>query len=70
MQRMRDTEKREEEQRRALDKKKVRSQVWRAKNQDPEQDGSSGAAADVNMVFMLPRDFMALVSDEELSDVE
>ena len=52
---MRDTKKREEEQRQLLDKKKVRSQVWRVKKQNPTQNDNSGSAADINMVFLLLR---------------
>ena len=54
----------------ALKKKKLHSKVWRVKNQDRDQEGGGGSAADVNMVFILPREFMASASDEEDSNLE
>jgi hypothetical protein len=51
-----------------LDKKKVRSKLWRPK---PKADGEEDdkPRADINMVVFLPKEFMALV-DSEVCDEE
>jgi hypothetical protein len=68
VQRLRQLEQQEEVERHVLDKKKVRSQVWRPKPKaDDEKDG--GSKADINMVVLLPKDFMAPV-DSDMSDEE
>jgi hypothetical protein len=58
-----------QEERRTLEKKKVKSQVWCAK---PRADGAgtSKSGANINMVFILPMEFMAPASDGEVSDME
>jgi hypothetical protein len=62
-------EQQQQEERHTLEKKKVKSQVQRAK---PKVDdaGTSKSAADINMVFILPMEFMAPASDGETSDTE
>jgi hypothetical protein len=69
VQRLRQLEQHEEAERLVLDKKKVRSKVWRPKlKADGEEDDKP--RADINMVVFLPKEFMAPiisdVSDEEL----
>jgi hypothetical protein len=69
VQRLRQLEQHEEAERLVLDKKKVRSKVWRPK---PKADGKGDdkPQADINMIVFLPKEFMAPVdsnvSDEEL----
>ena len=49
----------EEEQELTLNKKGVKSQVWRAKSRvDDDQDSGSSATL-INMVFIMPKEFMA-----------
>jgi len=60
----------EEEQRRALEKKKVKSQVWRVKPRADDDHEPGSSAAPVNMVFTLSREFMAPADSEEGSDIE
>jgi hypothetical protein len=59
-------EQQEEAERHVLDKKKVRSKVWRPK---PKADDGKDdkPLADINMVVFLPKEFMALV-DLDVSD--
>jgi hypothetical protein len=58
----------EEEERCVLDKKKVRSKVWRPNPKD--DDGKDDKPqADINMVVLLPKEFMAPV-DSNMSDEE
>ena len=60
----------EEEQKQALNKKGVKLQVWRVKPRaDDEQDPGSSAAP-VNMVFMMPREFMAPADSDEEPELE
>jgi hypothetical protein len=66
---LRQLEKQEEAERHVLDKKKVRSKVWRPKPK--ANDGKDDKPlADINMVVFLPKEFMAIidldVSNEEL----
>jgi hypothetical protein len=68
VQRLRQLEQQEKAERHVLDKKKVRSKVWRPKPKD--DDGKDDKPqADINMVVFLPKDFMALV-DSDVSDKE
>jgi hypothetical protein len=69
VQRLCQWEQQQQEERRTPEKKKVKSQVWRAK---PRADdaGTSESAADINMVFILPIEFMAPASDGEMLDTE
>jgi hypothetical protein len=69
VQRLRQLKQQEEEERRVLDKKKVRSKVWHPKPK--ANDGKDDKPqADINTVVLLPNKLMALVysdvSDEEL----
>ena len=60
----------EEEQKQTISKKGVKSQVWRVKPIiDDEQDPDS-SAADINMVFMLPMEFMAPTESDEEPELE
>jgi len=57
----------EEEQEQILNKKGVKSQVWRVKPKAANEQDSGSSAAPVNMVFIMPKEFMLPVSsDEEL----
>ena len=70
VQRLRSQEQWEEEQRRALEKKKVKSQVWRVKPKADDDHEPGSSAAPVHMVFTLSREFMAPADSEEGSDIE
>ena len=60
----------EEEQENTLNKKGVKSQVWHVKPKaDDERDPGSSAAL-VNMVFMMPREFMAPADSDEEPELE
>jgi hypothetical protein len=65
---LRQLEQLEEAERLVLDKKKVRSKVWRP---EPKANGEEDdkPRADVNMVVFLPKEVMALV-DSDVSDEE
>lgn len=66
---LRNQEQSEEGQRRQLENKKLKSQVWRVKPwADDKRDPSS--AAPINMVFTLPREFMAPTDEDEASKLE
>jgi hypothetical protein len=68
VQHLRQLEQHEEAERLVLDKKKVRSKVWRPKPKvDDEEDNKP--RADVNMVVFLPKEVMAPV-DSDMSDEE
>lgn len=64
VQRLRSQEQLEEEQRRALEKKKVKSQVWRVKPRADDDHEPGSSAAHVNMVFTLSREFKAPADSE------
>ena len=49
----------EEEQEQILRKKEIRSQVWRAKPRADSDQDSGSSAAPINMVFIMPKEFMA-----------
>jgi hypothetical protein len=68
VQRLRQLEQHEEAERHVLDKKKVRSKVWRTK---PKADGEEvdKPQADINTVVFLQKEFMAPV-DSDMSDEE
>ena len=60
----------EEEQEQTLNKKEVRSQVWRVKQKvDDEQDYRS-LVAPINMVFIMPKEFMAPAGKDEEPELE
>jgi hypothetical protein len=68
VQHLRQLEQNEEEERHVLDKKKVRSKVWRPKpNADDREDDKP--QADINMVVLLLKEFMDPV-DSDMSDEE
>jgi hypothetical protein len=68
VQHLRQLEQNEEEERHVLDKKKVRSKVWRPKpNADDREDDKP--QADINMVVFLLKEFMDPV-DSDMSDEE
>jgi hypothetical protein len=68
VQRLRQLEQQEEAERHVLDKKKIRSKVWRPK---PKDDGGKDdkPQVDMNMVDLLPKEFMALI-DLDVFDEE
>ena len=49
----------EEEQEQNLHKKGIRSQVWRAKPRTDSDQNFGSSAAPINMVFIMPKEFMA-----------
>jgi hypothetical protein len=63
VQHLRQLEQHEEAERLMLDKKKVRSKVWRPK---PKADGKKddNPRADINMVVFLPKEFLAPVNSD------
>jgi len=48
----------EEEQEQTLNKKGVKTQVWHAKPRADDDQDSGSSAAPINMVFILPKEFM------------
>ena len=70
VQRLRQLEIIEEEQEQILRKKGIRSQVWRAKPRaDSDQDFGSSAAL-INMVFIMPKEFMAPDDEDHEPELE
>ena len=59
-----------EETKEALKKKRVRSEVWRVKPRADDKQDSGSSAAPINMVFILPSEFMAPDNDDEKQDLE
>ena len=59
VQRLRQLEIIEEEQEQTLSKMGVKSQVWRAKPKADDDQDSGSSAAPINMVFIMPKEFMA-----------
>ena len=70
VQRLRQTEALEEEERRKAPRRGVRSEVWRVKLKADEGQQSGSSAAPINMVLMLPSEFMAPDDDDEEQDLE
>jgi len=60
----------EEEQELTLNKKGVRSQVWRAKLRADDDQDSGSSAAPINMVFIMPKDFMAPCDEDHEPELE
>ena len=58
----------EEEQEQTLSKKEVKAQVWRAKPRADNDQDSGSSAAPINMVFVMPKEFMA--PDDEDQELE
>ena len=59
VQRLRQLEIMEDEQEQTLNKKGVKSQVWHAKLRADEDQDSESSATPINMVFIMPKEFMA-----------
>ena len=70
VQRLRQTELLEEERKETLKKKGVKSEVWCIKPRADDQQDPGSSAAPVNMVFMLPSEFMAPDDDNEKQNLE
>ena len=70
VQRLHQTEALEEEERREAPRRGVRSEVWRVKPKADEEQPSGSSATPINMVFMLPSEFMALDNDYEEQELE
>ena len=60
----------EEEERREAPRRGVKSEVWRVKPKADEEQQLGSSAVAVNMVFMLPSEFMAPDDDDEEQDLE
>ena len=65
VQRLRQLEIIEEEQEQTLNKKGARSQVWHVKPKTDGEQNSGSSATPVNMVFMMPREFMVPTDDND-----
>ena len=65
VQRLRQTEALEEEERREAFRRGVRYEVWRVKPKADEEQQLGSSAVAVNMVFMLPSEFMAPDDDDD-----
>ena len=63
VQRLRQLEIIEEEQEQTLNRKGVKSQVWHAKPRADGDQDSESSAVPINMVFIMPKEFM--VPDDE-----
>ena len=70
VQRLRQLEIIDEEQEQTLNKKGAKTQVWRAKSRVDDDQDSGSSAAPINMVFIKPKEFMALVSKDEELELE
>ena len=70
VQRLRQAKALEEEERREAPRRGVRSEVWRVKPKVDEEQPSGSSAAPINMVFMLPSEFMAPDNGCEEQDLE
>ena len=60
----------EEEQEQTLSRKGVRSQVWRAKPKANDDHHSGSSAAPINMVFIMPKEFMAPDDEDQGPELE
>jgi len=69
VQRLRQTEALEEERKEAP-RGRVRLEVWRVKPKADEEQPSGSLVAPINMVFMLPSEFMAPDNDCEEQELE
>ena len=70
VQRLRQSELLEEEREEALKRKGVKSQIWCPKQGANDWQDPESLAVPVNMVFILPREFMVPGSDGEESELE
>ena len=60
----------EEEQEQTLSKKEVKAQVWRAKPRADNDQDSRSSAAPINMVFVMPKEFMAPDDEDQEPKLE
>ena len=60
----------EEEQKQDLNKRGVRSQVWRVKPRSDDKQDPGSSVAPVNMVFIMPREFMTPIDSDERPELE
>ena len=60
----------EEEQEQTLNRKGVKSQVWRAKHRADGDQDSESSAAPINMVFIMPKEFMAPCGEDHVPELE
>ena len=60
----------EEEQEQTLSRKGVRSQVWRAKPKANDDQDSGSLAVPINMVFIMPKEFMAPDDEDQEPKLE
>ena len=70
VQRLHQTEALEEEERRETPRRGVKYEVWRVKPKANEGQQSGSSAAPINMIFMLPSEFMAPGDDCKEQDLE
>jgi hypothetical protein len=70
VQRLRQLEIIEEEHERTLSKKVVKSQVWHVKPKAGDEQGSGSSVVPINMVFIMPKEFMALDDEDEEPELE
>ena len=68
VQRLRQTDALEEEERKEAPRRGVRYEVWHVKPKADEGQQSRSSAVPINMVFMLPSEFMAPDDDDEEQD--
>ena len=59
-----------EEQEQTLNKKEVKTQVWRAKPRADDDQDSGSSAAPINMVFIMPKEFMAPCDEDRKPELE
>ena len=60
----------EEEQEQILSKKGVRSLVWRAKSKADDDQDSGSSAAPINVVFIMPKEFMVPNDEDHKPELE
>ena len=60
----------EEEQEQILRKKGIRSQVWRAMPRADSDQDSGSSAVPINMVFIVPKEFMAPCDEDHGPELE
>src|SRR6185503_8017520 len=70
VQRLRQLEIIEEEQEQILRKKGIKSQVWHAKPRADSDQDSGSSAVSINMVFIMPKEFMAPGDEDHESELE
>jgi len=69
IQRLRQLEHQEGEQRHVPERRNVKSRIWRPKKNDQEAN-SQESAAEINMVFILPMEFMAPSDRDKVTNTE